>query len=134
MSKKGKVLLLMCSNSSLVTMSSADKNAMNKHTNHFNEAKYLGWKLFDNPAEAQVWICLACLEVIDLTTTDNPTVTTLNNKPASSDTKVGQSINVGGNDISGDCNLHAKQLQVYNHGMNTKDEAQKRQMMISLRK
>ena len=82
--------------------------------------------LFNNPAEAQVWIHSAGLEVTDLKTTDNPTVTTTNNKHASKDTSVGQSANAGGNDISGDCNLHADQLQVYNHDMNTKDEARKK--------
>ena len=116
------------------------KNAMDKHVKHFNEAKHLGWKLLDNPAEAQVLIRSAGLEVIDLTTKENPTVTTISNKPALSDTKVGQSLikhasnntSVGqsaiadGNDISGDCNLHAEQLQVFNHDKNTKDEAQKK--------
>ena len=89
----------MCSNSTLVTMSSADENAMDKHVKHFNEAKYLGWESFINPAEAQVWIRSAGLEVIDLTTTDNPTVTTINNKHAPSNTKAGQSANAGGDDI-----------------------------------
>ena len=96
---------------------------MEKHVKHSNEAKYLGWKLSDNPAVAQVWIRSADLEVIDLITMDDPTVTTIYNKPELSNTKVSQTANADGTDISGDCNLHAEQLQMYSHDMKTKDEA-----------
>ena len=54
---------------------------------------------------------------------DDPTGTTISNKPALIDTKVGEYVNADSNDTSGDCNLHAGQLQVYNYDMNTKDEA-----------
>ena len=115
--RSGKVFLLMCLDSTLVTMSSADVNCLDKYVKHFNEAKYLGWKLFASLDEAQVWIRSAGLEVIDLTKEDNTTVAT----------SVCQSVNDGGNDISGDCNLHAEQLQMYNHDINiNKDVAQKR--------
>ena len=42
----------------------------------------------------------------------------LDSKPASSDTKVVQSVNNDGNETSGDCNLR---IQGYNHDMNIKD-------------
>ena len=106
--RSGKVLLLMCLDSTLVTMSSADVNCVDKHVKHFNAEKYLGWKLFASLDEAQVWIRSAGLEIIDLTKEDNTTVAT----------SVCQSVNNGGNDISGDCNLHAEQLQMYNHDIN----------------
>ena len=48
-------------------------------------------------------------------------MTTSTKKAASSNIKVGQSVNADGNDTSGDYNLHAE-LQVYDCDMNTKDE------------
>ena len=121
--KLGELLLLMCSNGTLVRWASAEENAMEKHVKHFDQAKYLGWKIFDDPTVAQVWIHSAGLEVTELTTIDNPIGTPISNKPVPSEAKVAQSDSAIGDEVSGDCNLHSEQDQVYNHNMNTKNEA-----------
>ena len=98
MKKHGKVIILMRSNDTLVRWSLLDHDVYGKHIKDFKRNEYLGWKLFDNNVLAQVWIHSAGLEIINLTTSDDPTGIpimskySMNIKTDSNDTMVNQSI------------------------------------------